>query len=68
MGAYICEHCEQLRESREDGYHEVKSPWANRPWACCLDCLPEVMEAAEEVDALVTIDGMSLEEARNLYA
>jgi hypothetical protein len=68
MGAYICEHCEQLRESREDGYHEVKSIWASRPWACCMDCLPEIMDEAATLDACVTIDDMSLEEARALYA
>jgi hypothetical protein len=33
-----------------------------------MDCLPEVMDEAATLDACVTIDGMSLEEARDLYA
>ncbi len=68
MGNYYCENCEQIRESHEDGYHEIKSPWANRPWACCMDCLPEVLEVAANTDACVTVDGMSLEEALATYA
>jgi len=38
MGVYRCMHCDELKESRDDGYHDVPNQGERPPSLCCGKC------------------------------
>jgi hypothetical protein len=45
MGMFLCDNCDRLKDSREDGYHCAREKLGSPDFFnCCEHCWPEVME------------------------